>query len=235
MRKSDIRRVIDASLSGMKLSPQQRRDLAERAMRNEGTPPRRKIPRGLLIAAIIALVTLAVVVPAVGGQSHEAKIQTDGDFVRVRIGRDEDSGESFEAGTIPERAAEIWGAEFCEKLVEWNSQVLLPKWVPDGFALDEVEILDHCAQVWLRSEDPEQTSIHLCVEVLPEDRDSHTTISVPSEPGSEETWEYGGINYVYSTNYDRNSVVWTEGNCAVNLFAPRDRDAMRRMIASIYE
>lgn len=236
MRTSDIRRVIDASLSGLKLSPQERDALLSRAVGERERPaPRRQPAKRLILAAAIAILALAIVVPAVGGQLHQASVEPTGDFMKMHFGQDENTGESFEASYIPEHIAEIWGEQFRNQLLEWKAQVLLPKWVPDGYRLDRAEVIANlCVRSTLRT-DGSDTPIRLTVYVLPEGEEISTTVSVPSEPGSEETWEYGGISYAYSTNYERNTVVWTERNCAVTLAAPRDKGTMRKMIESIYE
>ena len=63
MKTNDIRRVIDASLGGFTMTPEQRDELFSRALGGVETltPPRRKIARWILGAALIALLTLALI------------------------------------------------------------------------------------------------------------------------------------------------------------------------------
>ena len=62
MKTNDIRRVIDASLGGLALTPEQRGELLSGALRDTQniSPPRLKFAHWIVAAALIALLTLTM-------------------------------------------------------------------------------------------------------------------------------------------------------------------------------
>lgn len=236
MKTSDIRRAIDASLSGLKLSPEERRAIFERAMREEpSAPPPRHIARNLLLAALIALLTLAIVVPAVGGEIRRSEIEIEEDSVQLNAERTRDTPNSFPETAFPATAIATWGEEFCELLSSLGAQVLLPRWMPDGYQFESLnkDLLEFGKlDAWY--EDTGGDLLLINVKILGGDSQAWA-YSIESLPGTEETWALGGIEYIYSQNKGSCAVSWMEGNCAVTISAPIDREAMRRMVESIYE
>lgn len=235
MKTSDIRRVIDASLAGMKLTPEQRASLAEQAMREETpTPPRRKIPHRLILAAVIAALAAAAIVPAVGTSMRKDEVHDLGDTFELHLGVEEDMLALPEALEVPEFVGEIWGEEFRRGLCEMKGMALLPRWVPEGYHLVEstYDTVGNAVFSTLRNDAGQAIMLNVIVEL--EGFSSSTTVQLESEEGTAETWAYGGIRYYYTTNIDRNSVDWIENNCLVHLSGPLDRTLMRRMIESIY-
>ena len=236
MKTNDIRRVIDASLSGLKLSPEQRAALAERAMGEETpTPPRRKIPRRLILAAAIIALAAAAIVPAVGASMRRDEVRDLGETLEMNLGVDEDMLTLPEELEVPEFVSEIWGEAFREGLREMKGMALLPRWVPEGYQLIEsdYDTVGDAVFSTLRNDAGETISLNVIVQL--EGFSTDTTVQQESEPGAAEAWEYGGIRYYYTTNIDRSSVSWIENNCLAHLSGPLDRALMRRMIESIYD
>ena len=235
MKTNDIRRVIDASFGGLTLTPEQRAELLSRALEEKKalTPPRLKFGRWIAIAALIALLTLMLLVPATGGTTRQEKLTKGNGQVSLSL-KPGENVLGLEGAYIPERIGEIWGDEFRNKLIEFGAQVLLPKWIPDGYQLTEVNCIPDflILDSRLRNEAGERISL----EVTVIDESYLTSVMlIESIDGTEETWTYCGINYEYSENYHNCSVLWTEGNCRVYLSAPRDRELAMKIIESIYE
>ena len=236
MKTNDIRRVIDASLSGLALTAQQRSELLNRALGDtkSAAPPRHKLVRWFAVAALIVLLMLALLVPAVGGSARQEEVVDEGDAIAFHYDRI-DGVTSYSAGTdLPEEIASIWGAEFTAMLRLYGAQALLPKWVPEGYEPSGIDVYFDARTIRLYMRKVDERDIDLSVMVFD---DSILSFSswVESIEGTAETWTYDGIDYNYSENYESSSVVWFENNCRVHLSGPRDRELMLRMIESIYE
>ena len=238
MKTNDIRRVIDASLGGVTLTPEQRARLLDRALgsiEEQTSPsPRKKIVRWIAVAALIALLSLALLAPAVGGTARQEELEKTGEQVILRLSHGEEVSNLREGAYIPEEIGELWGTEFRDTLIDYGAQALLPRWCPEGFEFDSINTLPDFGDVCVRLRNESGESIKLDVMVMNDDY-LGSTMQIESLPGTEETWTYGGINYEYSENYNNCSVLWTEGNCRVYLRTPRDRELAMKIIESIYE
>lgn len=235
MKTNQIRRAIDAHLSGLKLSQEDMARIRLRAMQNSERITGFNMRR-LVFAVICALTLAALLASGVGVPVRNLETFHQDDNYTMAVSSTEDTPEYSEKITVHENIRNTWGDEVADYLAETGAYINLPAWIPDSFYLTDTAVYSDesgnasCLAFYLNAEN---ASMDLQIDVMPAVEDHTMYFSIHSDGGKTETWHIGGMEYHYEETQHFSYVVWMENNCIAVISSETGRDDLRKMIESI--
>ena len=201
------------------------------------SPSKRRLNMALAAAALAALLLSVSTAAADGGVWSgilawwtDEKMAAAVDQI-VRAERDEI--------TVPEEPGDY--ADIQEALEAYSlSLQAVPRWLPDGFAVDEVivdERLDIGELVFLTSyvRDEDWIIFGMNVYLVLPDGTTNICTQFQKDEGDPVPYESGGVTHMLATNGGRPVAVWTSGPAECHISGDITQEELEHMIDSIYE
>lgn len=187
---------------------------------------RRKIkPKIAFCTLLVFLLLLTATALAMG----LFKINWNREFFFVNYLSSTDA-EKSPSGSDANTLTTIWGEEFVNALIEYDIQVPLPTWIPEGFHFDHVTVLNQKWTILNFLFVCEEKTLNIQIDKYP----ASSMRIVTSKDESETTkLTLHDIDYYISSNSNYNQVFWHSQNYGIHIYGNLEIAELEKMIDSI--
>lgn len=212
----------------------------QRLIQQADHPVRHRCLRTVQLAALLAALLMLVTVATAAAGYDIWRMLAEWTAEQITLAPGQIEYVDLDDIHIPEEPGEY--DDIQEALTAYGlNRLVVPKWLPDGFILDDLIIMDDLDgfdQIIFNTS-YRQGDNYLIIQVNIylefEDRGPDHFWSFQKDEGDPIPYETGGITHLLATNAGRPMALWANGPAECTIIGDITMDELKRMIDSIYE